>query len=62
MLINVFKIRIHRQTVVEHNFNPRTQEAEAGVSLSLRPAWSTEFQNTRAIKRNTASKQKNFLE
>ena len=23
-------------------FNPSTQEAEAGESLSLRPAWSTE--------------------
>jgi hypothetical protein len=25
-----------------HTFNPGTQEAEAGGSLSLRPAWSTE--------------------
>jgi hypothetical protein len=29
--------------VVVHAFNPRTQEAEAGGSLSLRPAWSTEW-------------------
>lgn len=26
-----------------HTFNPRIQEAEAGRSLSLRPAWSTEL-------------------
>ena len=25
-----------------HNFSPRTEEAEGGRSLSLRPAWSTE--------------------
>ena len=25
-----------------HAFNPNTQEAEAGGSLSLRPDWSTE--------------------
>ena len=30
------------QAVVVHPFNPSTQEAEAGRSLSLRPAWSTE--------------------
>ena len=28
--------------VVAHAFNPSTQEAEAGGSLSSRPAWSTE--------------------
>jgi len=28
--------------VVVHTFNPNTQEAEAGGSLSFRPAWSTE--------------------
>jgi hypothetical protein len=28
--------------VVVHTFNPRAQEAEAGRSLSLRPAWCTE--------------------
>jgi hypothetical protein len=27
--------------VVAHAFNPSTWEAEAGGSLSLRPAWST---------------------
>ena len=26
-----------------HTFNSSTQEAEAGRSLSLRPAWSTEW-------------------
>ena len=29
--------------VVAHTFNPITQEAEAGGSLSLRPAWSMEL-------------------
>jgi hypothetical protein len=28
--------------VVAHNFNPSTQEAKTGRSLSLMPAWSTE--------------------
>jgi hypothetical protein len=28
--------------VVAHTFSSSTQEAEAGKSLSLRPAWSTE--------------------
>jgi hypothetical protein len=28
--------------VVAHAFNPSTQDAEAGVFLSSRPAWSTE--------------------
>ena len=28
--------------VVAHTFNPSTQEAEEGGSLSSRPAWSTE--------------------
>ena len=28
--------------VVAHTFNPSTGEAEAGGSLSSRPAWSTE--------------------
>jgi major histocompatibility complex class I len=28
--------------LVVHAFNPSTWEAEAGVFLSLRPAWSTE--------------------
>jgi hypothetical protein len=28
--------------VVAHTFSPSTQEAEAGGSLSLRPAWSTD--------------------
>jgi hypothetical protein len=27
--------------MVAHTFNPRTREAEAGGSLSSRPAWST---------------------
>ena len=31
-----------KSSVVAHTFNPSTPEAEAGRSLSLRPAWSTE--------------------
>ena len=30
------------QVVVVHTFNPSTWEVEAGRSLCLRPAWSTE--------------------
>ena len=32
--------------MVVHTFGPRTQEAEADESLSSRPAWSTEFQDS----------------
>jgi hypothetical protein len=34
--------------VVAHAFNPSTWEAEACGSLSLRPAWSTEFQDSQS--------------
>jgi hypothetical protein len=33
--------------VVVHTFNPSIWEAEAGRFLSSRPAWSTEFQDSR---------------
>ena len=33
----------YRLVVVAHTFNPSTREAEAGGSLSSRPAWSTEL-------------------
>jgi hypothetical protein len=39
---NAFIKRIDVPGVVVHAFNPSTREAEAGGSLSLRPAWSTE--------------------
>ena len=29
------------QAVMAHAFNPSTLEAEAGISVSSRPAWST---------------------
>jgi hypothetical protein len=32
--------------VVAHGFYPSTWDAEAGGSLSLRPAWSAEFQDS----------------
>ena len=32
--------------MVAHAFNPSTWDAEAGRFLSLRPAWSTEFQDS----------------
>ena len=33
-------------SVVVYTFNSNTEEAEAGGSLSLRPAWSSEFQES----------------
>jgi hypothetical protein len=32
--------------MLAHAFNPSTLEAEAGRFLSLRPAWSTKFQDS----------------
>ena len=32
--------------VVVHTFDPSTREADAGGVLSLRPAWSTKFQDS----------------
>jgi hypothetical protein len=37
-----FILPCDRPDVVAHAFNPSTWEAEAGGSLSSRPAWSTE--------------------
>ena len=39
----MFKIVSKKTDMVAHAFNPSTWEAEAGGSLSLRPAWSTEL-------------------
>jgi hypothetical protein len=44
--------------VVVHTFNPSTWEAEAGGFLSLWPAWSTKFQDSKATQRNLVSKKK----
>jgi hypothetical protein len=42
VLINKINLKNKNQPgVVEHAFNPSTQEAEAGGFLSSRPAWST---------------------
>jgi len=32
--------------MVAHTFDPSAQKAEAGRSLSSRPVWSTEFQDS----------------
>ena len=42
MCSNLNVCRALGQAVVEHTFNPNTQEVEPGRSLSLRPAWSIE--------------------
>jgi hypothetical protein len=42
VLIITLKLCRQSRAVVEHAFNPSTQEAEAGRFLSSRPAWSTE--------------------
>jgi hypothetical protein len=45
------------RAVVVHAFNPNSQEADAGGSLSLRPAWSRVSSRTvRATQRNPVSK------
>jgi len=41
MLVGMYSKSRHL-LVVAHTFNPSAQEAEAGRSLSLRAAWSTE--------------------
>jgi hypothetical protein len=38
----LIKLKKQLGAVVAHTFNPSTWEAEAGRSLSSRPAWSTE--------------------
>lgn len=39
-----------RWVVVAHIFDPSTKEAEMGISLNLRPTWSTnEFQDYRLL-------------
>jgi hypothetical protein len=43
-------------TVAAQAFNPSTREAEAGrISVSSRPAWSTEFQDSPRLHRETLS-------
>ena len=52
---------MHTRVVVAHASNPSTQEAEAGRSLSLRPAWSTRQiieQSALLTQRNPVSKKK----
>jgi hypothetical protein len=42
MVVKVTESQTGRVSLKELAFNPSTQEAEAGFSVSLRPAWSTE--------------------
>jgi hypothetical protein len=61
-----FKNKYLFWVVVLHNFNPSTQEAEAGGFLSSRPAWSTrvKFQDSQGytekpcLKKQKPTKQK----
>jgi hypothetical protein len=55
----VAKIYKSSRAVVVHTVNPSTWEAEAGGSLSLRPAWSTEDRQGYTEKQNSNSKQNN---
>lgn len=43
--------------MVAHAFDPSTQEAEVGGSLSSRPDWSTEIQNNQGYTEKTLKKQ-----
>jgi len=46
--------------VVVHAFNPSTGEAEAGRSMSSRPAWSTEeFQDSQGHRETLSGKKLN---
>jgi hypothetical protein len=44
--------------MVAHAFNPSTWEAEAGRFLSLRPTWSTEFQDSQGYTEKPCLKKK----
>jgi hypothetical protein len=46
--------------VVHAAFNPSTWEAEAGGSLSSRPAWSTEFQDSQSYTEKPYLEKKNI--
>jgi hypothetical protein len=64
--LKTFKNFIYGQAVMVYAFNPSTWEAEAGIFLSLRPAWSTEwvprqpglFRETRSQKTNKQNENK----
>ena len=42
IFFSVWEVLRKCKAVLAHAFNPSTQEAEIGRSLSLRPAWSTQ--------------------
>ena len=46
------------QVVVAYTFDPSTQEAEAGESLSSRPDWSTSSRTARATQGNPVLEKK----
>jgi hypothetical protein len=56
LIILTFEKLKHSQVVVVHAFNPSIQETEASGSLSSRPTWSTELQNSQGgLQRQTLS-------
>jgi hypothetical protein len=50
------KLVVSSWDMVAHAFNPRTEEAEAGRSLSSKPAWSTEFQDSQGYTEKPSEK------
>ena len=54
----MFKSKYRSQTEVGHAFQPRTWEAEAARSLSLRPAWSTGYTEKPCIEKTKTTKTK----
>jgi hypothetical protein len=58
-MILFLKKKNSSQAVVVQAFNPSTREAEAGRSLSSRPAWPTELvPGQPGLQRNSVSKKK----
>jgi len=58
-MIISFLQKLMSRVVVAHTLNTSSGEAEAGRSLSLRPAWSTERQSFRTARETPVSKKTN---